>query len=150
MPAFPLTTREIAARVIFSFSANAVTLMPPSARNTVSARISPGCGGLCIALIVNLSSMIIFVVHYNRIAVVEGICDPPISIHRHRPPSGHCALECMPAPAGQIHIARQFGRIQYAQLKPQFLGMRRLDPGFRSSPVELLYSRMPKCPYHYV
>jgi len=45
MAALPWIIREIAVRVIPSFSANAVTLIPPSSRNTVLARISPGGAG---------------------------------------------------------------------------------------------------------
>jgi hypothetical protein len=44
----------------------------------------------------------------------------------------------MPAPARQIHIARQLGGIQGAQLKPQLRGIGWLDTGFRSSLEELL------------
>jgi hypothetical protein len=39
--ALPLTTREIAVRVIPSFSANSFTEIPPSSRRTVSFNISP-------------------------------------------------------------------------------------------------------------
>jgi len=80
---------------------------------------------------INFSSTIIFVIDKDRVAVFESVCDPPISIHGHRPAPRHFTLERVPAPTGQIHIIRQFGRIQCTQLHPQLFDVGRLDSSFR-------------------
>src|SRR5579859_1439586 len=77
------------------------SIVMPSGRN--SRRISPGCGGLCIRAMV-ISSVIVLVVHQDRIDSFEREREPPARVHPHRPIALHVALQRMKLPARGIHV----------------------------------------------
>src|SRR5277367_1014661 len=134
--ACPFTTRDNATRETLRRSANSVTVIPPSARSTVSFRTAPGCGGLCMRLIKKISSVVVLVINQDRVSAFKRESHTPISIHRHSPMAGQIILERVPVPARQIHIRGADGPIKSEQLQAQFLRMVRLNASLRSRAEE--------------
>src|SRR5690606_19921762 len=82
----PLSTRDRAARVTPSCAAASVTVRPRAGR-TSSRSVSPGCGGLNIVVMV-LPSVIVLVIHQNRVAVIKAERQTPVAIHENRVMAG--------------------------------------------------------------
>nr|DAJ20041.1 MAG TPA: hypothetical protein [Siphoviridae sp. ctmtD6] len=79
MPALPLRMRDKAARVMPKRCAASVTLV--SAR--YSRNTAPGCGGLCIFILVSL--VIVLVINNFGIAVFKLECEPPVAVYGNAP-----------------------------------------------------------------
>src|SRR5690554_4840525 len=101
-PALPLMKRENWTRDTPSCLAACVTVRPSSGR-TSSFRMLPGCGGLCICIVMLL--VIVLIIDQDNVLPIKCECQSPVSIDPHGPMSFQiCAMQWVQSPAWNIHL----------------------------------------------
>src|SRR5262245_60603571 len=114
MPALPLTKLFSAWRVTPSTFAPSVTVSPSGSRQSCRT-VRPGCGGLCIGMVIS-PSVIIDIINVDCVTMfIEAENNPPIGADGDAPKPGQVARQRVQMEAGQIHIVGVGGDVQLRQ-----------------------------------
>ncbi len=80
--------------------------------------------------------MIVYIIHIDRMTIVEAEYDAPIPGHRDRPKAGELSLERMQPQARKVHIIRATAAIEHRENVAQLFHMRGRQPSCRSPIVK--------------
>lgn len=122
MPACPLRIMDRFLRLMPRPRAISVTDLPVPL--TYSLRISPGCGGLNMSIVLmfgfTVYLMIILVIDVEHLHLVahEPEGDAPVAVHLHRPVVLQVPFQRVQVPARHVHVLHACGRVQSGQDQP--------------------------------
>ena len=135
-PLRPLSRRANVEAATFSFSDNSRPLTPCGSRYTPLIN-SPGCGGLCMLVIV-------FIIKYVCVTVFKFKRKSPVAINGNRPATSFRPTKGVQTKPRNVHIAYDGRSIQRRQLKAQSFCMRRLNAGSGATLVEFSQALVPE------
>ena len=140
-PLRPLSNLPRVEAATSNLSDNSLPVIPFGIRYT-SETNSPGCGGLCMLVIV-------FIIQNKNVSSREFKCEAPISVDRDRPATIRGAPQWVQAKARNVHISDDGRSIKCCQLHAKSSNVRRLNPCCRTAFKKLAQALVLERPNHF-